>query len=568
MTPLQFTRNVRSLNRLRHIARVLTQHGFGHIVAQMNLTRFVPVWMMRSRAAPARLDERPSTIGRHLAEVCTELGPTFIKLGQLVSTRPDIVPMEVIEELRTLQDDVPPFDSSVAMGMITEQVGRPLEECFEWIGETPIASGSIGQVHPARAKDGTEVVVKVRRPQIEETIRLDMRLLYWLAESLESLMPELRVYRPTMLVTELEQMLTRELDYVNEASATARFARAFENEAGVRIPQVYWDLSGPCVLTLEALKGTNVDRLLDNRDGPGAAIDRRLVSRRLADCYIRQVFELGLIHADPHPGNILIEPPASVGLIDFGQVSIITDELMTQLIVIVYACVSNEIGVVIDTFADMGALGPDVDRHNLHRDLQTLLDKYYGLPLKRFDLATLVTEFSDVVRRHEVAIPRDFMTLLKAIGTVSSLVVRLDPELDMLELLRPRLKQTLADRFSLPRLVRGTTLVGWHLLNIARQAPGQLRQMLRRVATGTWRLQVSHENLERLIRELDRSSNRLAFSIVIAAIIVGSSVVVSADSTLTLFGIPVQHFGVVGYLIAGVLGLGLSWAIFRSGRLH
>ena len=568
MSPLQFTRSVRSLNRLRHIAKVLTQHGFGHIVAQINLARFVPVWMMRSRARAARRDQRPSTIGRHLKEVCTELGPTFIKLGQLMSTRPDIVPQEVVEELRKLQDDVPPFDTSVAMDTVARQIGRPVEECFAWIGDAPIASGSIGQVYRARAHDGTELVVKVRRPQIEETIKLDMQLLRWLAESLEKLMPELRSYRPAMLVSELEEMLTRELDYINEASATVRFAEGFEDDAGIRVPKVYWEFSGPSVLTLEALKGANVDKALNDGRSNDQPIDRRLVARRLVDCYIRQVFDLGLFHADPHPGNILIEPPGRVGLIDFGQVGRINDELMTQLVVIIYACVSNEISVVIDTFADMGAVARETDRRALHRSLQVLLDKYYGLPIKRFDLAQLFTEFTDVVRRHDVVIPRDLMMLLKAIGTMSGTVVRLDPDLDMVELLQPRLKQALSDRLSPKRLAHGSALMGWHLVNIIRQAPGQLRDLLRRLSTGSWQLDVRHHNIDRLISELDRSSNRLAFSIVIAAIIVGSSVIISADSELTLFSIKIQHFGMVGYLFAGVLGLALAWAIFRSGRLH
>ncbi len=568
MTPLQFTRSVRSLNRLRHIARVLTQHGFGHIVAQLNLARFVPVWMLRRKTRAARVDERPSSIGRHLAEACAELGPAFIKLAQLVSTRPDIVPTEVVEELRTLQDDVPPFDTAEAMAIIAAQVGRPVEECFDWIGDTPIASGSIGQVYKARAHDGTERVVKVRRPHIEETITLDMQLLRWLAESLESLLPEARSFRPVMFVNELEQTLKRELDYVNEASATARFREAFAGVPGIRIPAVDWDLSGPSVLTLEALPGTNVDRMLERSDGEAEPIDRRLVARRLADAYVRQVFDLGQFHADPHPGNILVEPVARVGLIDFGQVGTITDELMTQLIVIVYACVNNELDVVIDTLADMGAVGRETDRGSLHRALQALLDKYHGLPIKRFDLPTVLAEFTDVVRRHDVLIPRDLMMLFKAIGTVSGVVIRLDADLDMLELLQPRLKEALSKRFSPARLARAAALVGWDMVSIARQAPRYLRQMMRRVSAGTWRLDIRHQNIDRLIRELDRSSNRLAFSIVIAAIIVGSSVVISADSALTLFGIQVQHFGAVGYLIAGILGLALSWAILRSGRLH
>lgn len=568
MTPFQFTRGVRSLNRLRQIAQVLTRHGFGHIVTRVNLGRFVPVWMLRKKARIESTAGGETLVGRRLTLAATELGPTFIKLGQMLSTRPDIVPEAVLKELRTLQDNVPPFDTSIAMAAIAEELHRPAADCFASIDEKPIASASIGQVYKARGKNDEELVVKVRRPGIEDVIRLDLELLEWLAHSLETVMPELRIYRPTMIVTELRQLLTRELDYINEASTTSRFAAAFQGDAGLRIPRVYWDLCGPRVLTLQALPGVSLETLLSGREPPGVAVDRRLVARRLADCYLKQIFEVGMFHADPHPGNILVEPIANVGLIDFGQIGAITDEWRTDLIVMVYASINREVGVVIEALADMGALSAETDQRSLQRALEVLHDKYYGLPIKRFDLGMILTEFSDVIRRHGVVVPRDMLMLIKALSMVAAVTARLDPELDLLELVRPRLRQAIAERFSPSNVARGATLFGWHLLSIARQAPGQLRQGLRRLAAGDWRLYVRHENIDRLTNELDRSSNRLAFSIVIAAIIVGSSVVVSANTNMTVLGFSVQTLGMLGYLIAGVLGINLLWAIFRSGRLH
>lgn len=567
MTPLQFTRNIRSLNRLRQIATVLSRHGFGHFVTRLQLGRFVPVWMLRKRGGESAGEGGESSVGRRLTLVASELGPTFIKLGQMLSTRPDIIPPAVLEELRTLQDHVPPFDSDEARETIVRELRRPIADCFAAIDEAPFASASIGQVYRAKGKNGDDLVVKVRRPGIEDVIRLDMQVLHWLAESVESIAPELRMYRPTALVAELEQALTRELDYIHEASTTARFAEAFADDPGIRVPQVHWELTASKVLTMQALPGRKLDSILS--DEPAASrVDRAAVARRLADCYLKQALEIGLFHADPHPGNILVESNGHVGLIDFGQVGTITDEWMTELLVIVLAAVNREVSVVVDALADMGAIGPEVDRRGLLRALQILLDKYYGLPIKRFDLGVLLAEFSEVLRRFDVTVPRDLLLLIKAFATVASVGARLDPELDLLELLRPRLKRALAERFSPSRVARGTTMMGWHLLSIARQAPGQLRQGLRRLASGGWRLRIRHENIDRLTAELDRSSNRLAFSVVIAAIIVGSSVVVSANTNLTVLGLRVQTLGMFGYLIAGVLGLGLSWAIFRSGRLH
>jgi len=239
---------------MRQIAQVLTGHGFGHVVARIDLGRFVPVWMLKRKQEGAR-ELSASSVGRRLAMVCNELGPTFVKLGQMLSTRPDILPEEVVAELRSLQDEVPPFDTSEAMAVIAEQLGRPITECYQSIEQEPLASASIGQVYRAVGLDNEQLVVKVRRPDIEETIQLDMQLLQWLAQSLESLIPETRIYRPTAIAAELEQSLLRELDYINEASATERFGRAFFDDAGIVIPKVYWDLTGPGVLTLGAVAG-------------------------------------------------------------------------------------------------------------------------------------------------------------------------------------------------------------------------------------------------------------------------------------------------------------------------
>ncbi len=566
MNPLHFTRSVRSLNRLRQIAVVATQHGFGHVIARMNLGRFVPVWLAR-RMRRGLEPDTPRSVGRRLTEACVELGPTFIKFAQLISTRPDIVPADVLAEFRKMQDDVPPFAGAEALRIVHEELGRPINECFAKIEGTPIASGSIGQVHRATTKSGDDVVIKVRRPGIEDVIALDMQLLKWLAESLENLIPEFAVYRPALLVAELEQMLTRELDYVHEASATTRFARAFAAEPGLHIPRVYWDLTSARILTLEAIPGENIDAVLSIDDRP-QSFDRRTAARRLADCFLKQVFELGAFHADPHPGNVLIDEFGTIGLIDFGQVGTITDETMTQIVVMVYAATSREVGVIIDALADLGALGPETDRRQLERALRVLLDKYYGLPMKRLDLSQLMNEFSEVVRHYDVIIPRDVLMLFKSMGLVASITTRLDPDLILLDLLHERLTRVMRERLSPGRLGKDGVLWGWHLVSILRHAPGQLREGLRRVAAGGWRVRIRHENLEGLTNELDRSSNRLAFSIVIAAIIMGSSVLVSADSKLQVVGISINTFGIVGYLFAGVLGLGLSWAIFRSGRLH
>lgn len=568
MTPLQLTRSVRSLNRLRQIALVLTKHGFGHVVAQINLTRYVPVWILRKKADQVSIEEGPSGIAQRLVHVFEELGPTFIKLGQVLSTRPDLVPRAVSRELESLQDDVPPFDSEEAMAIIADSLDRPVGQCFSTIDRTPVASASIGQVHRATLTDGTRVVIKIRRPNIEHVIRLDIQILRWMAEALEDFVPESRIYRPLVLVDELEEVLLRELDFINEASVTSRFHAAVEGDMTMHVPRVYWDYTSSRILTLEELPGTNLSRLLADDSASRPRIDRKTIARRIAEAHLRQVLEIGCFHADPHPGNLLIDPPARVSWVDFGQTGTITDGLMTDLIALVYACVNDEMEVVVETLADMGAVSRQTDRRLLERSLDILLAKYRGLPIKRLDLGVVFDEFSELMRRHDVMIPRDLAVLLKASGVIGSLIATLDPELDILELVKPRLRSAVRNKLSPGEVSRRTTLMAWDVINIIRRTPRQLRALLRRASATGWELKVRHENIEPLTRELDRSSNRIAFSVVIAAIIVGSSVVFSAGTDLKVLGFPVQYFGIVGYLFAGLLGVGLSWAIFRSGRLH
>ena len=562
MNSLRVVKGVKSLQRLRRIVTVLTQHGFGHVVDRLSLGRLAGARRWRRAKAGARAE--PMSVGERLAAVCSDLGPTFIKLAQMATTRPDFLPADVLEDLKALQDHVPAFDSQLAIDTIREDLGSPVEELFASFDESPIASGSISQVHRATAQDGMEVVVKVRRPRIEETIQLDLFLLKTLAEAMENLLPELRVYRPATFVDEFERALIRELDFTQEGSSTARVQLAFEDDPHIHIPRTRWDLSSSRVLTLEVVGGKNIGVVLAS---PDARINRKLLASRLASLYVKQFFEVGIFHADPHPGNILASPPAEISLIDFGQIGVVSDELAAQMVGIIVGAIYRETDLIVSILDDLNALGPETDARELARDLRVLQDKYYGLPLKRLDLVTIFQEATEVMRRRDVAIPRELVLVLKTLTTAMGIVLQLDPELDLVALFRPRVKQLIKDRLSPNRLARSAGLTGWHLAGLIREAPQQMRSALRRIAKGQWQLNVRHERLDQLLNELDRSSNRLSFAVVIGAIVMGSSMVITADPGMEVLGVPLRWFGVVGYLLAGVLGVGLLWAIFRSGRL-
>jgi ubiquinone biosynthesis protein len=508
-----------------------------------------------------------ASVGHRFVLMCEALGPTFVKLGQMLSSRPDLVPAEMVQQLQRLQDHVAPFDSETARRIVATELGAPAEELFEQFEPDPFASGSIAQVHSAVARDGRDVVVKVKRPDIETTVRLDIHIMRWLATAIERNVPELRVYRPEAIVDEFERSIQRELDFINEASATARFGKALADQPKGRVPAVRWELTSPSVLTLERIKGVRLEAALADRDGD---FDRSAVARNLADLFLTQYFELGMFHADPHPGNLLIAPPDTIGLLDFGIVGHVDEDLSSNLAFVLVAIVNREIGILIDVLADLGALDEQTDRRLLRRELREWLDKYYGLPLQRLVLKTIFVELTDLLRRHEVRLPRDFVLLGKSLVTVGGIIQHLDPNLNLLALMRPMVRQMVADRFAPPRLLRAAGISGWHLLSIFRNAPRQLRDILRRVSRGPMQVNIRHENLDHLANEIDRAGNRLAIAVVIAATIIGSSMLVSFEpaADIAVLGIvSLRVFGFFGYFVAFVLGLWLVYGVWRSGKL-
>ncbi|MCZ6816149.1 MAG: AarF/ABC1/UbiB kinase family protein [Planctomycetota bacterium] len=566
MSLVTLPKTVRTTRRLVAIAQVLSRHGFSHFVARLQFQRYLPstAWLKRGRPAEEPETDPLETIGERLVRVCEELGPTFVKLAQMASTRPDILPTQILKSLGRLQDDVSPFPSEQARRIVRNDIDVPVDEAFASFDDKPFASGSIAQVHRAKTSDGQDVVLKIKRPGIEQTIQLDIYVLQWLAERAESLFPEMRPYRPQMLVEEFAQTTRRELDFVNEASSTARFYEAFKDNTQINTPQVRWDLTGPNVLTLEFMDGVRLREVLDEKGEP---CDRPAVARNLAECFIAQFFELGFFHADPHPGNLFIRPPEGLSLVDFGMVARMDEELIGRLVIAIVAAVNRETDIVIDVLADLGAIGRETDRRVLKRDLQELNEKYYGLPVRRFDIGTLFGELVETVRRNDVTLPRDFVLMMKSLAAVSGVIQQLDPEFNLLELIQPKLRKLLAERASPRRLLRQAGMSSWHILNILRDAPRMIRDLMRGMGRGQFQINIRHENIDHLASELDRSSNRLAFSVLMAATIMGSSMVLSLEGDFQILGFEIRYLGFVGYALSFMMGIGLVIAILRSGKL-
>ncbi|MCB9855815.1 MAG: AarF/ABC1/UbiB kinase family protein [Phycisphaerales bacterium] len=560
-------RTVRTFARLRVILQVMSRHGFGHFVDRLQLTSYLPtrrIFRRKSVDEPDAADPLES-VGQRFVRVCEELGPTFIKLGQIASTRPDILPLPVLKALSNLQDRVSPFSATEAKRIFEHDIGQPIAKAFAHFNDTPFASGSIAQAHEATTIDGQRVVVKIKRPGIDHVVRLDVYVLKFLAEQAESLFPELRPYRPRMLIEEFTQTLERELDFINEASATTRFYEAFKSDEHVSTPQVYWNLTGPSVLTLQYLEGARFREALskDNVD-----VDRPLLARRISECFVHQFFELGMFHADPHPGNLLITPPSHVKLVDFGIIGQLDEQLLDHLVVGLLAIVRKEYEILVDVIADLDCFGDNTDRTMLARDLRVFVNKWYGLPVRRMDMSVIFGELIETVRKNDVTLPRDFVAAFKALTIISGVVLQLDPEFNIVEIVQPRLSALLRDRFSAKRLARATGITAWHVAAIMREGPRLVRDVMRGVGRGRFQINIKHENLDYLARELDRSSNRLASAIIMASTIICGTMLLSMNADILIFGkLPLRYLGLFGYLIASGMAVWLIVAIMRSGKL-
>jgi ubiquinone biosynthesis protein len=548
----------RNIHRLAEILHVLIRNGLGHFVRRMNLQEHLPMLervLGRREGEPVAQDEE--TVARRVATALQELGPTFVKMGQMLSSRPDVLPESFIEEFRKLQDRVAPFSSEEAHQILHKELGSNAD-LFEHVEAEPFASGSIAQVHRARLLDGSEVVVKIRRPGIERTVLGDVAILSFLAQRARRHFPE---FNPVAIVAEFEKSIRREMDLVTEASYTSKFHDALKDEPGLRCPKVYWDLTTSQVLTLEWLEGINVSQ---QEELVRRGTDLKKVTAVLANAFMKQFFRMGMFHADPHPGNLLVMPDGTLALVDFGLVGHLTGELRSQLVTILIALARRDVDLAIEAYAEIGEFAEGADPHRLKPDLMELLDKYYGMPLKRIETQKVFADVTRIARSNGVILPRDLILLARAFVTVTSVARQLDPDFDLAAMAQPHTQALLKDKFSPTRIAKGLGINAWHLARLFARLPSDIRQILRKLQTGSLQFVFRHEGLEPFTAGLDRVSNRLSVSVILGSVVIGSSVIIHRGGGPMLFG--VSAFGLLGYVLAGVLGMWLVWDILRSGR--
>ncbi len=554
--PLSAVRTYRRLKRYRQVTFTLARYGFGDIADRIGFSSLL------KRGLKGKVKPAVSPTPQRIRTALVELGPTFVKFGQLLSTRPDILPERYIHELEKLQDDVPPFPFPEVRAIFREELKGDPEEVFEDFEKTPFASGSIAQVHKARTPSGSIVAVKVQRPGIPRLIETDLHILADLARLIERHVPELRWLQPGELVEQFARTIRRELDFLAEGQSTERFRRNFKDDPTRFIPSVHWRFTSARILTTDWVDGVKVTNVADLE---ARGFDRREVARNGARAILREVFEHRLFHADPHPGNFFVIENNAIATVDFGIVGRLDDETADQLGLLLTSILDKDAETVLQVFKNLNLLKEDVDENLLRFDIEEFIDRYYGLPLERLNVQSVISSLLQMVRRHRIILPMNLALLGRMLAVASGVGQALDPEFSIVDEASPFVRSFLIGRVD-PRKSARKLLRTWReYRDLLRSLPSHVEDIAAKLKRGELLVSLHHEGLTRLILEIDRSSNRLAFAMIVAALIIGSSLIVHLRQGPEIFGI--SALGLAGYLIAGLLGLWLVIAILRSGRI-
>jgi len=549
------TRNVR---RLSEIAQVAVKHGFGYFFERHRLTDLFP-WIDRDGQA-----ETPSDRGRRLREMLEELGPTFVKFGQLLSTRPDIVPPDVVVELQKLQDDVRPIPFTEVERVVREELGLTIEQAFLEFDERPTAAASIGQVHHALLPNGERVAVKVQRPNAPRQIESDIALLYQAARLAKERVRALDFIDAEQVVDEFARSIRGELDYRAEARNAEVFRRNFAGNPEVKIPRVFWSYTRRRVLALELLEGT---QLADIDLAALSAAERRDLAYRAAEIWMTMIFRHGFFHGDPHPANVFVLGDGGViGLVDFGQVGKLTDDDMSKLTRLFIDAANERVETLPRRLAELGVRYPREREDEFTEELREVYYRYYGVSLADIDPLQVIREAFELIYGMNLRLPTRFVLLDKAIATLASVGIELYPDFNVFEVAKPYARNLLVERFSPERVLARARKESGDLARVGAALPYQVHDLLEEVRDGQIEVGFVHKGLDEFMHKVDVAFNRLVVALIVVGGLIGSSLI-GIFSKHGPFVAGVNFLSFIGFLLSGALGIWLLWAVIRSGRL-
>ena len=533
------------LNRSRQIAGVLLSHGWDFLRNEKRA----------SEPAGAVANARPL----HLRQALEELGTTFIKLGQILSTRADLLPPEYLVELTKLQDSAPAVAFEEIQQALVSELGRPIEQIFARFDPVPLAAASIGQAHAATLWNGTEVIVKVRRPGVVEQVKEDLEILKELAVTASRHWQFADRYDLTGLVEEFSQTLRAELDYIREGHNAERFAANFASDPRIHVPRVFWEVTTARVLTLERIRGIKIN---DVKGLDEQGTDRRWLADYATNVVLKMVCEDGFFHADPHPGNFFIEPNDAIGLIDFGMVGVLDEQTQDLLAELLIAINHQDADRLVDVFLDLGVTRKRIDRTLVRRDIERLLSTYWGLPLGELKVTALLNDVYSVMRTHHMHLPANLALLLKTVIMIEGLGVNLDPDFQLTKSLTPYTERLVLHQYSPFRWMRSFGRASLDLAKLGAQMPQHLRRVVNAAENGNLQIGMRPEGFDPVIDRLEKIANRIVLGVIAAAFINGLAVLVSVyrPPGWERWGWAVFAFG---FLCALLLGVYLAWNILR-----
>jgi len=547
-------RALQQIGRFREIVFALIKYGFDDVVERLDL--------------PAKFhlrDGKPKHVGdlgtyERIRMLMEDLGPTFVKIGQVLSLRPDLIPQELIDEFRKLQADVPPVSFEEVQGVLKSCMRKPVDEMFESFETEPIAAASLAQVHKAVLREtGRAVAVKVQRPHIRELIETDLAILEDLAGTLQGRLRTLKIYDLPGIVEELKRLLIRELDFEREARNMKIAKGNMAGLEGVRVPTVYEEYCGSCVVTMELFEGRMLSDLTPEEVPNGKELGRLGLRASL-----KQILEDGFFHADPHPGNIVLLDEHTIGVLDWGMVGRLTQYTRREFIDLIFAIIDKDAELAVDIFFRLAGTEYPHKRVMLEREVLDVMDLYHNAPLKDINIGRMMIDMTGVLRDHGIKVPATFSVMVKAMLSAEGTARQLSPTLNVLMEAEPVIKNLTLDRFRSKSIMRALRRTMKGIMDLQRQLPQRVDRIFSKIDRGELAIRFRHENLDSLAKAIDAATNRMTVALVIAALIVGSSLIMTTETKPFLFGYPA--IGVVGYLVSAILGLWLVVMILKRRK--
>ena len=554
------SRTIRHTKRYQEIVSILIKYGLGELVRALKIAEnfpFLKVFIPRKNARPVS----DFTRWEDIRMVFEELGPTYVKLGQMLSNRPDILPPALIEELSKLQDRVLQVPYEEIESLIEAELKAPITELFTYFDKEPIASASIGQVHRAIMHGGTEVAVKIQRPGIEDTVNVDLEILHNLARLAENNIEQFSALNPTGIVSEFEVHIKEELDYNHERHNIERFRKLTKGDSTVYIPASYRKYSTRHILTMELIKGTKIS-LIAKDDLPG--FDRKLIARRGAELILKQIFMFGFFHADPHPGNIMILENDTVCLLDFGMMGTLMQEQQDQLSSMLMAVERRDSSIITSVLLDITKSTGHEETAEIEYQVHKLVECYIDLPLEEINVSDILESIVQLISRFHLKLPANLTMMAKSMVTIEGVGRQIDPDFQISDLLKKFATQIVRHRLNPKRLGYDWLITALEYRRLFKEVPEYMRVIISKMVKGHFKMEFEHKGLDPMRSTLDVVSYRLVFGLILAALIVGSSILLSIDSPRWPL-VPV--LGLIGFITGGVAAvIALVISVIRTFR--